>query len=515
MDPTITGSVTVALVNNPAAIALLGTVNVTFSNGVAAYSGLKIDQIGTYSLQASSSQTATLVTGLVSIDVTSAPATQLVQTTPPPATVPAGSSFGLTVRAEDPFGNLDPTFSGNVTIALSNNPGGGILGGTTTVKAVNGVATFAGLTLNQAGSGYTLVTSTSVLTAGTTNPFTVKGLAATQLVVTTQPPATLTAGSSFGLTVWAEDPFGNLDSTFAGNVTAGPENNPDGTTSTTVTAINGVIPFSGLILTVAGSHSLSFTATSVSLVPIAGGTNPFTVTAAAATTIVVSSPPPGSLPAGVSFGLTVSAEDKYGNVDPTFASSVAIAVQSGPNGGSLGGTTTATASKGVATFTGLTLNKVGGYQLEVTSSSGLPSPTPIAITVTVAATQWVITAQPPSSVTAGQEFGFTVAAEDVNGNVVTTYNGQITAALFGGVGPDATNSLGGRVAVTAVGGIATFAGLTIDGVATGYTLQLNTSPTVIVATTETVDVAPAAAAQLAFTPRGQPPASVTACAPSR
>ena len=154
-----------------------------------------------------------------------------------------------------------------------------------------------------------------MLTAGTTNPFSVKGRAATQLVVTTQPPATLTAGSSFGLTVWAEDPFGNLDPTFTGKVTAGPENNPDGTTSTTVAAINGVVPFSGLILTIAGSHSLAFSATSAGAVPIAGSTNPFTVTAAAATTIVVSSPPPASVPAGVSFGLTLSAEDPYGNVD--------------------------------------------------------------------------------------------------------------------------------------------------------------------------------------------------------
>ena len=59
----------------------------------------------------------------------------------------------------------------------------------------------------------------------------------------------------------------------------------------------------------------------------------------------------------------------------------------------------------------------------------MPSPTPIGITVTVAATQLVITAQPPSSVTAGGSFGFTVAAEDDNGNVITTYNGPITAIL--------------------------------------------------------------------------------------
>ena len=76
--------------------------------------------------------------------------------------------------------------------------------------------------LDQAGSGYTLQTSTSGLTAGTTDPFNITGAPATQLVVTAQPPATLTAGSGFGLTVSAEDPFGNVDPTYSGDVTVGP-----------------------------------------------------------------------------------------------------------------------------------------------------------------------------------------------------------------------------------------------------------------------------------------------------
>ena len=35
------------------------------------------------------------------------------------------------------------SYNGSVTIALANNPGGGTLGGTLTVAAVNGVATFS------------------------------------------------------------------------------------------------------------------------------------------------------------------------------------------------------------------------------------------------------------------------------------------------------------------------------------------------------------------------------------
>ena len=55
-------------------------------------------------------------------------------TTQPPASVTAGSGFGLVVTAEDGFGNVDPTFTGSVTLALANNPGGATLGGTLTVQ---------------------------------------------------------------------------------------------------------------------------------------------------------------------------------------------------------------------------------------------------------------------------------------------------------------------------------------------------------------------------------------------
>lgn len=90
-------------------------------------------------------------------------------TAQPPGSVTAGSSFSLVVAAENSLGNVDPTFNGSVTIALVNNPGGSTLGGTLTVTAVNGKATFSGLTLDKAGNGYTLLVSASGLTSAITN----------------------------------------------------------------------------------------------------------------------------------------------------------------------------------------------------------------------------------------------------------------------------------------------------------------------------------------------------------
>ena len=101
--------------------------------------------------------------------------THLVATAQPPTDASVNSPFGITATVEYTSGVVDEAFSGNVTIALANNPGGSrsALGGSVTVAAVNGVATFSGLTLNIAGDGYTLKISGGGLTPVTTNPFAV------------------------------------------------------------------------------------------------------------------------------------------------------------------------------------------------------------------------------------------------------------------------------------------------------------------------------------------------------
>jgi hypothetical protein len=109
--------------------------------------------------------------GVVALNPTSS--THLVITQQPPASVTAGGVFGLTVQAEDSSGNLVSSFSGTVTVGLASNPGGTTLGGTLTVAASGGVATFSGLTLNKAASGYMLYVTASGPTSTTTNPFNV------------------------------------------------------------------------------------------------------------------------------------------------------------------------------------------------------------------------------------------------------------------------------------------------------------------------------------------------------
>ena len=69
-------------------------------------------------------------------------------------------------------GLVDTGYNGPVTVALVN-PGTATLGGTLTVTAKNGVATFTGLSINQLGTAYRLVAFTDPLTTTYTTPVTV------------------------------------------------------------------------------------------------------------------------------------------------------------------------------------------------------------------------------------------------------------------------------------------------------------------------------------------------------
>jgi subtilase family serine protease len=151
-----------------------------------------------------------VVSGLASYDI----APQLAMTADPPAVVTAGEPFAMTVEVETPGGSLDAGYLGTVTIRLASNPGGDTLGGTLTATADDGFAVFSGLTLTDAAAGYTILATTEGPAVATTTPFTVTASTPDQLVIVASPTGTTT-----GLTVSVEDPFGNVVTTFSGSVT--------------------------------------------------------------------------------------------------------------------------------------------------------------------------------------------------------------------------------------------------------------------------------------------------------
>ena len=104
-------------------------------------------------------------------------------------------SPNVTVAVEDAKGNTVTGSNLAITMAIGNNPSHGKLSGTASVNAVQGVATFANLSIDKAGSGYTLKASGCDVTAATSNCFNITAVTTTTPVVTTTTTTTTTTTS--------------------------------------------------------------------------------------------------------------------------------------------------------------------------------------------------------------------------------------------------------------------------------------------------------------------------------
>ena len=236
-----------ALAKNPGGATLGGTITATAVNGVATFTGVTVSAPGVgYTLKA----TATGLTAGVSSTFTVQD--QFVVTTEPPTTVIAGVAFTVAASVEDGLGNVVTSYNGPVTIADAD---GYTLGGTKTVNAVNGVATFTGLKLTEVTSYDELDISASGIQYVYTNDFSVVAAAASQLSVV-PPYGPFLVGSPISVTVDAEDAHGNLAISYTGSVTLALAKNPGGATlggTTTVNAVNGVATFTGVTVSAPAS----------------------------------------------------------------------------------------------------------------------------------------------------------------------------------------------------------------------------------------------------------------------
>ena len=104
-------------------------------------------------------------------------ANRLAFVTQPSRTLPLlPISPAVRVAVVDDLGNTITSYSGPVTIAIGRNGGlllPGTLSGTKTVTAVNGIATFSDLSIDQVGNGYTLTVTGAGLTGVESAPFNV------------------------------------------------------------------------------------------------------------------------------------------------------------------------------------------------------------------------------------------------------------------------------------------------------------------------------------------------------
>ena len=111
---------------------------------------------------------------------------RLAFVTQPSSTAPGASiTPPVQVAILDGFGNIVTGSTPSVTLTIGNNPSGGTLSGVTTRRASeeNGIASFAGLSINNAGAGYTLVASSGTLEQATSQAFNISSLMITTLAL--------------------------------------------------------------------------------------------------------------------------------------------------------------------------------------------------------------------------------------------------------------------------------------------------------------------------------------------
>src|SRR5207244_1882187 len=258
--------ITVAIGTNPASGTLAGTPTVAAVNGVATFANLSINNPGTgYTLTAS----ATGLTGATSsaFNISVGAAAKLAFTVQPSnAAAGAGITPAVQVAVQDVQGYTAPRSSTIITVAIGTNPASGTLAGTPTVAAVNGVATFANLSINKPGTGYTLAASATGLTGATSTAFNISVGAAAKLAFTVQPSNTA-AGAAItpAVQVAVQDAQGNTVTTATTSITLAIGTNPASGTlagTTTVAAVNGVATFSNLSIDKAGTgYTLTASAT--------------------------------------------------------------------------------------------------------------------------------------------------------------------------------------------------------------------------------------------------------------
>ena len=160
-----TGTITLSVM--PDAGSLGGTTAVTAVAGVATFANLGFAQTGCRRLIASSAGLPPDTSATFCITVSEA-TTLAFHVQPTNTQVNKVISPAIIVCALDGSANVDTSFEGVVFVDLGDNPGSAVLTGAVTMMAIQGCATFVGLSLDQTGTGYTLrahvpfVSSTSV-----------------------------------------------------------------------------------------------------------------------------------------------------------------------------------------------------------------------------------------------------------------------------------------------------------------------------------------------------------------
>ncbi len=406
-----------------------------------------------------------IIAGLVGGGITVGPPTQLVFSQQP-TNITAGQTISpaITVDIEDAAGDIVTSDNTDITLSVASGPGN--LTGTIIVQAVDGVATFSNVSVNEAGT-YALSAADGSLSTATSSHFTVSQ---GQLVFVQQPSSALAgAAISPSVEVAIETAGGSVIDSNATITLSLASGSGSLAGTTTVQASDGVATFSNLSVGSAGTFSL---AASGSLLTGADSTS-FTITEPH----LVFIQQPASALSGANFStpIEVEIEDPDGNIVDS-NSTVTLSLSSGP--GNLSGTLTAQADNGIATFSSLALSAAGSCIIQASDS---PYTSAVSTAIAVTAPQLVF-AQQPVGTLAGFALSPAVSVEFENaGALVANDDSTVTLSVASGPG-----NLSGTLTATAVNGVATFSGVALK-IARQYQLSA-TSPTASSATSDSFTI---------------------------
>jgi hypothetical protein len=448
-------SITLGLSGAP----LFGTTgSLAASSGLASFSGLSVQKAGSgYQLTAASGSLQPAISMPFAITA-AAPVALAFAVQPRDGTAGQTWTPAVSVAILDRFGNQAGT-SNAISLELHDDAGSAALSGTTSTAAASGLAAFADLNVQRAGSGYTLLASAPPLLPATSAPFRIGPAAAARLSFQQQ-PGTATAGEALGpVTVAIEDQYGNA-TTGAASVTIAMDGAPLFGTATAA-AVDGVASFTDLsVQRAATGYQLTASADGFS-----GDTSaPFDVQPGPPARLAFAAPV-GDHVAGETFGASVAVFDVYDNLSNAHPP-VSVALSSAV----LFGGTTSAASEGIAAFTDLSVRQAGPSYTLAASGDGLQGATSDAFAITPAADAQLAFVQQPGNVSSLTPMAVSVAVQDAYGNQ-TSSTAPVALGIYAGP-PGAALSGGGASA--AVAGLASFVLVTLDKMGT---YQLSASST--------------------------------------
>ena len=360
--------------NGPGGFTPDSETSVYAVNGVATFTNLRLTKAGSYTLTATANGDQPGTTDSFTVSANTADHLAILQG---PTRTLAGQAIspGVTVAIDDAYGNLT-TSTANVTISATGNSA--FTGAsTTTVAAINGIATFSNLILTKTGS-YTLTASSSGLGTVASSAFSVTPNVQDHVAWLIQ-PANGVAGTAIGtVSARIEDAYGNLTNSTANVIlsTNGPGTFTAGSV-TTQAAIGGIATFTGLTLNTSGAYTINAASAGVTT----GISSGFMIQPAAATHLQIVQSPGTTVSSSAIAPVTVNLLDIFNNISLSNASVTVTAT--GPGGFTNASTLTVNAVNGVATFSNLILTRAGSYTLSF-SSNGLTGITSASFNVIAA-----------------------------------------------------------------------------------------------------------------------------------